>query len=316
MTDDGLDDLVMRPKRQYRRKSVEVIETFAETPAEIPAEVLERDPLHAPEIDGLAATWRPDGGPEMNRWDGELTPDILARFRSHSVTGGHQKRPDQRGIGEGGWYLPVHDRRQGDARLARDVARLRGMVRDPKLFDRLMVDDGRCGGAKWVVNGQRVTSTSIWSAYYACRIVELTEGRDVETVVDIGGGYGHLAHVLAQFFPRVVLVELPIVLMLAHEWSDKHPATAGKVTLCHPYEDWSGDLVINTHSFQHMLPSNLDWYHQRFVAAPPRCMYLVNRVVKRDPTDVEFASYPFLTMFNTVEERMLSKKHIEFFGER
>lgn len=312
MSDDGLDELVARPKRTYRRKSVEVIETFAE----VPAEVMERDPLHEPGIDGLAATWRPDGGPEMNRWDGGLSPEILARFRSHSVTGGHQKRPDQRGIGEGGWYLPVPDRRQGDARLARDAAKLRGMVADPKLFDRLMVDDGLCGGAKWVVNGQRVTSTSIWSAYYACRVIELTEGRGVETVVDLGGGYGHLAHVLAAFFPRVVLVELPIVLALAREWSDKHPATADKVTLCHPYEEWSGDLVINTHSFQHMTADNLRWYDARFRQSPPSCMYLVNRVVKRDDTDVEFAEYPFLSMFNTEDERMLSRKHIEWFGVR
>ena len=77
MTDDGLDELVARPKRTYRRKSVEVIETFAE----VPAEVMDRDPLHELGIDGLAATWRPDGGPEMNRWDGGLSPEILARFR-------------------------------------------------------------------------------------------------------------------------------------------------------------------------------------------------------------------------------------------
>lgn len=294
-------DLPAKPKRT-RRKA-------AETAVEVPAEILERDPLHEPHIDGLAGTWRPDGGPEMNRWDGDLTPEILERFRAHSVTGGHQKRPDQRGVGEGGWYLPVHDRRQGDARLTREVAKRRGMVRDPKLFDRLMVDDGRCGGAKWVVNGRRVTSTSIWSAYYACRILELTEGRDIKSVVDIGGGYGHLAHLLTEFFPSVTLVELPIVLVLAREWTDR-------VTLAHPYEEWAGDLVINTMSMQHMTADNLRWYDARFRMSPPSCMYLVNRVVKRDDTDTEFSGYPWLGMYSTVSERMVSKKHIEWFGER
>ena len=303
------EEATARPRR--RRKAPDATDA-----PDVQAEVLERDPLHESEVDGLAASWKPDGGPEMNRWDGELTDDILSRFRAHCIVGGHHKRPDQRGIGEGGWYLPVVDRRQGETKLAREIAKLRPRVRDPKLFDRLMVDDGSCGGQKWVVNGQRVTSTSIWSAFYACRILELTEGRDVKTVVDLGGGYGHLAHVLAQFFPSVVLVELPIVLTLAREWSDKHPATADKVTLCHPYEEWTGDLVVNTHSFQHMTERNLRWYDARFRENPPACMYLVNRVIKKDGTDVPFSEYPWLGMYSTVDERMVTKRHVEWFGER
>lgn len=300
MTDDDVSEVFgdptayvepLPPRRTYRRRAV--------------APVVEPD-------DG--PTWRPDGGPEMNRYSGELTPEILSRFRAHSVTGGHQKRPDQRGIGEGGWYLPVTDRRQGEVRLARDIAKLRPRVRDPKLFDKLMVDDGACGGQKWAVNGHRVTSTSIWTAFYACRILELTEGRGVKSAVDIGGGYGHLAHVLAGFFPTVTVVELPIVLALAKEWSAAHPATADRVTLVHPYEDWSGDLVVNTMSMQHMTAANLDWYDQRFRAAPPQCIYLVNRVVKRDPTDVEFRDYPFLPLFNVESERRVTGKHVEYFG--
>jgi hypothetical protein len=311
VTDETLSDPIAeetpfeKPKRTYRRKNAE--EPTGDVP-DVLAEVMERDPLHEPEIDGLAGTWRPDGGPEMNRWSGELTPEILARFRAHCVTGGHQKRPDQSRTDDDGWYIHP-SRADGDARLARDVAKLRPLVRDPKLFDKLMIDDGRCGGAKWVVSGQRVTSTSIWSAFYACRILELTEGRDIQSVVDLGGGYGHLAHILADHFPSVRLVELPICLALAREWTDK-------VTLSHPYEEWTGDLVINTMSMQHMTADNLDWYDGQFRARPPRCMYLVNRTTKRDPTDVPFADYPFLSMFNTVSERMLTGKHIEWFGER
>lgn len=278
-----------RPRRVYRRHTVEPV---------------------AP-----VGTWRPDGGPEMARFDGELTPEILSRFRAHSVSGGHQKRPDQREIVEGGWYRPVTDRAAGDARLAREVAKLRPMVSDPKLFDRLMVDDGTCGGAKWVVNGNRVTSSSIWSAFYTCRILEFTKGRDVERVVDLGGGYGHLAHMLAEFFPSVVLVDLPIVLALAGEWSAQHPATADRVRLAHPYEDWSGDLLINCHSFQHMTPANLRWYDARFRENPPACMYSVNRVIKRDPTDTPFYEYPWLPLYSTVSEQRL-RKQVEWFGIR
>lgn len=313
MTDEKLGDpfaetndpvFEEKPKRTRRRKA---------DPEPDPVDVFARDPLHEPGVDGLVGTWRPDGGPEMNRWDAELTPEILDRFRAHCVTGGHQKRPDQSRYDADGWYIHP-PRADGDAKCARYVAKLRGMVADTKLFDRLMVDDGTCGGAKWVVAGQRVTSTSIWSAFYACRILELTAGRDVRSVVDIGGGYGHLAHVLAEFFPSVTVVELPIVIQLAQRWSEAHPATADKVTLCHPYEEWAGDLVVNTMSMQHMTADNLRWYDAQFQARPPRCMYLVNRVVKRDPTDVPFGDYPWLSRFSTESERMISGKHVEWFG--
>ena len=259
-------------------------------------------------------TWQPIGGPEMDRWDGEATPDVLARFRAHKVSGGHQKPPDQRRATADGWYVPIVDRRPGEAILRTEARRFRSMVADKGLFDRLMVDDGSCGGAEWIVEGRRVTSTSIWSAYYACRIVELTEGRDIQTVVDIGGGYGHLAHVLAGLFPHVVLVELPIVLALAREWSAAHPQTNLELRL--PDELWRGDLVINTMSMQHMTPRNLDWYAARFRAEPPACMYLVNRVVKRHATDVEMNRYPFLSLFDPVAERKLTGKHVEWFGTR
>ncbi len=298
MTDDDLTGVFCdpspyaeppKPRRSYRRHTVEPV--------------------------AQAGTWRPDGGPEMNRYSGELTPAILSRFRAHTVCGGMQKRPDQpKGQSTGEWWQPG-PRHVGEAYLRGQIARLRPMVADQALFSRLMVDSGKCGAAKWVIDGKWITSSSLWAAFYACRILELTAGRDVQSVVDLGGGYGHLAHVLAEFFPSVTLVDLPIPLALAREWSANHPATADKVTLRHPYEEWGAvDLLINTHSFQHMTPDNLAFYDAKIRENPPRLMYSMNRRTVRDETDTVFHNYPWLPLYSTVSERRI-RKHIEWFGE-
>lgn len=292
MTDDDVSEVFgdptayvepLPPKRTYRRRVTAEPETVG--------------------------TWRPTGGPEMNRYSGEITPEILSRFRAHVVSGGMQKRPDQpKGQRTGEWWI-TEPRHSGEAYLRSQIAKLRPLVSDQRLFNRLMIDDGRCGAAKWVIDGQWVTSSSLWSAFYTCRILEFTRDHDVQTVVDLGGGYGHLAHMLSEFFPSVTLVDLPICLKLAEAYTDR-------VAFKHPYEEWGGsDLLVNTHSFQHMTPGNIEYYDAKFREAPPRLMYSVNRVVKRDDTDTVFGDYPWLPLYSTVSEQRI-KKHVEWCGLR
>ena len=256
----------------------------------------------------ITPTWRPDGGPEAVRQTWAYTGESISRFRAHRISGGHQKWPDQSVKFDGDWYVRP-PRKEGEAALRKMRDGFRSGVADAALFDKLIADDGRCGGADWMVDGVRVTSTSIWSAYYACRISELTAGLDIESVVDLGGGYGHLADMLAGLFPSVTLVEQPEVLRLAERWTDR-------VKLCMPDDDWRGDLLINTMSMQHMTPSNLAYYDAKMRQNPPKCLYLVNRRTKRDRTDTPIQDYPFLPLFDCLSERMLTDRHVEWFGVR
>lgn len=130
----------------------------------------------------VAATWRPDGGPEALRTRFDYSPAAIARFRAHRISGGHQKWPDQTKEFDGDWYVrPPRAAAEAELRKLRDA--LRGAVADRGLFDRLAADDGRCGGADWRLDGVRVTSTSISSAFYACRILEVAPR--ARSVVDI-----------------------------------------------------------------------------------------------------------------------------------
>lgn len=249
-------------------------------------------------------TWRPGDGPEAHRSSLDYSPEAIAQFRSHRISAGHQKWPDQTAAFDGDWYArPTAAIAIPALRTMRD--RFRAMVSDVGLFDRLIEDDGRCGGADWRLDGVRVTSTSIWSAYYACRILELAP--HARSVVDIGGGYGHLAHVLAEFYASVTLVDLPEVLRLAEAFTDR-------VTLAHPSGQWGGDLIVNTMSMQHMTPANLAYYGARIAACRPAGLYLVNRTVKRDPTDTPLDAYPFLTDFAEQSRRAIGPSHAEVFA--
>ena len=246
-------------------------------------------------------TWRPDGGPEAIRAGFDYSPAAIARFRAHRVSGGHQKWPDQTAEFDGDWYVrPPRAAAETELRKLRDS--LRPAVADRGLFDRLAADDGRCGGADWRLDGGRVTSTSIWSAFYACRILEVAPR--ARSVVDIGGGYGHLAHLLAEFFPAVTLVELPEVLRLAAAWTDR-------VRLARPDEEWGGELVVNTMSMQHMTPANLAFYGERMLACGANWLYLVNRLVASDQTDTPMQHYPFLGAFAPVSLRRIGPRHAE-----
>lgn len=251
-------------------------------------------------------TWRPDGGPEAIRETYSFSPGVVARFRAHRISGGHQKWPDQAKDFDGDWYVwPPRHAAEATLRKMRD--KRRAQVKDKALFDRLCEDDGRCGAAEWYLDGRRVTSTSIWSAFYTCRLLEIC--RDAETVVDLGGGYGHLAEMLAEFYPHVILVDLPICQALAEEYTTR-------VDLRMPWQEWGGDLLINTMSMQHMTLANLEFYGGRIADSGFQHLYLVNRTTRKDPTDTPIDEYPFLTLFEERSSRMLGKRHKELFVER
>ena len=52
------------------------------------------------------------------------------------------------------------------------------------------------------------------------------------------------------------------------------------------------DIVVNTMSMQHMTNKNLNYYFTQIERLHPKYLYLVNRNIKRDPTDIEIQNYP------------------------
>jgi len=62
-------------------------------------------------------------------------------------------------------------------------------------------------------------------------------------------------------------------------------------------------LAVNTMSFQHMTSRNLQYYGALMRALDTRMVYLLNRIVRRDPTDVPIAEYPFLSQYRIAMDR-------------
>lgn len=255
------------------------------------------------------ATWRPNGGPEEHRDSNVLTDEILANFRNHKVVGGHAKWPNQTDkLDDHGFYLPDG---KGDERKAVEEMyyALSKMSPNPTEFNQCVEDDASFGMRTWEVRPPNyeehlinVSTTSIFNAYYASSIHSLIKqvgGR----IVDIGGGYGHLAKELSRYAEQVTLVELPANIPLAEAYLE---GTAVKVQ--HPKLDFPQcDIIVNTMSFQHMLPENLDYYHKRILDSGAKAIYTVNRLAKKDATDTPIYDYPFWQDFFPI--------HVKAFGQ-
>jgi len=259
-------------------------------------------------------TWKPNGGPEEHRGSTELTPEIMANFRNHSVVGGHAKWPNQTdNVDEQGFFIPDDNGEKAAQEVRNMYHTLLQMSPNPEMFRRHVKDDGSFGMRTWKVWDRNsnssalfteqvsVSTTSIFNAYYASvlgGLVRQIGGR----VVDIGGGYGHLARELSSFCEQVSVVELPANIPLAEAY-----LADTDVKVLHPADSFEADIIVNTMSFQHMTQANLEYYTKKIVDSGAKAVYTVNRMTKRDPTDVVIYEYPLWEHFFPI--------HVKGFGQ-
>lgn len=181
-----------------------------------------------------------------------------------------------------------------------------------------------------------VTEAQVRYCYYRSRIERFAE-RPLGTVLEIGAGYGGLAAELLRRVPirRYVIVELPDAIPLAYfhlRMSFDCPMQA----LSRPGEPvdpaarivilpaWklpelapSVDLCLNTMSFHHMMPEALAYYLRQIDRLGAQQLYLVNRDVKRDSTDVIISKYPIPPSYALADRRPYPfEPHVEMVYRR
>jgi len=266
-----------------------------------------------------------------------VTPGTLASFRCSPISAGTQNWPDRTpgdAVGEDGLYAP---RSPADTETAAQAvalgiqefgARLPSELVEAYLH--LALDDDRCGGRPVEVPGLGpVTESSIRFAYYGVLLSELVH--DGDTVLEIGAGFGGTCSRLLQRRRdiRYIITDLPLNLLLAAHflgsrlgarvrpiWTEDALADAdGQVLLVAPWlvERLAGPvhLAVNTMSFQHMTRRNLEYYGALLATLGTKMLYMVNRVGRRDPTDVPLAEYPFLPQYRPAMDRPFGERSRE-----
>ena len=167
-----------------------------------------------------------------------------------------------------------------------------------------------------------LSDIGIRMSYYSHRIKSVTdEGMEI---LEIGAGYGALSVYLSGYYSRYIIVDLPENLMLAAEFLSNLKIPFGTIKN-YPNDDISvyllsgGDLsriknvdvVINIMSMQHMSSRNLEYYFQEIARLNPKILYLLNRNIKRDPTDTEIQNYPIPTNFGVKKSNRIFSKHYD-----
>jgi hypothetical protein len=147
------------------------------------------------------------------------------------------------------------------------------------------------------------TEIAMRMSYYSHRIKKLNQKQPV--IMEIGAGYGALSSYLAGCYSKYIIVDLIENLILASEFLKEAGISFGTIS------DFTNDdvsvllltggdiqklqkvdIVINTMSMQHMSSRNLTYYFGHIERLDPEFIYLVNRNIKRDPTDTEIQNYP------------------------
>jgi hypothetical protein len=156
-----------------------------------------------------------------------------------------------------------------------------------------------------------VTEAQLRYLYYRRQIQSLV-GESFASVLEIGGGHGGLAAELLQHLPigKYFIVELPEALPLAYFYlracfdcpiqvlyrAEDVVDPAARIVILAPWklQELGGevDLLINTMSFQHMMPESLEFYLRQTDRLKAKHLYMVNRDTKRDPTDLIISEYP------------------------
>jgi hypothetical protein len=157
----------------------------------------------------------------------------------------------------------------------------------------------------------RLTEAQIRFLYYRLRL-EALGGKECDTIIEIGGGFGGLCGELMQHWivRRYIIVELPESVPLCYFYlkalldapiqvlykpGDVVDPEARIVVVppwILPFLEPPLGLAINTMSFQHMNAKNLRFYFRELERIRIAKMYLVNRNQVRDPEDVIMDDYP------------------------
>ena len=148
-----------------------------------------------------------------------------------------------------------------------------------------------------------LSDIGIRMSYYSHRIKKLKLKNPV--VLEIGAGYGALSAYLNGHYSSYFIVDLPENLILASEFLGSIGVKTGTIAN-YPSDDISVfllsgadlttvdgvDVVVNIMSMQHMSKKNLEYYFGEISRINPKYLYLVNRNIKRDPSDIEVQNYP------------------------
>ena len=169
-------------------------------------------------------------------------------------------------------------------------------------------------------------------SYYFSNVKHERKLEDESSILEIGGGFGALALLYCRQFPldTYYLVDLPENLLLAYI-----NLTQGGIpvaTIDNVHADFRGvilltgdeiasvnkaDIFVNTMSFQHMNLRNIEFFFSHLFRIQPKKMYFVNRLEKRDPTDISILDYPKNVNYRLKKQnRIFTHKHLEQVWER
>ena len=176
---------------------------------------------------------------------------------------------------------------------------------------------------KFSILNNYVNDISIRMSYYSHRIQKINFDKPI--IMEIGSGYGALSSCLKGHYSKFIIVDLIENLILASEFLNESGINFGTISDLSnnnvPVLLLSGgdmrsvdkvDIVVNTMSMQHMTNQNLNYYFGEIERLHPKYIYLVNRNIKRDLTDVEIQNYPIPSRYNAKKSNPIyGKKYTE-----
>lgn len=136
------------------------------------------------------------------------------------------------------------------------------------------------------------TEAQVRAAYYRKRIERFIESLDDMRVVDIGGGYGHLAGELLRFHrvQRVTVVERPEIAPLTRWYLGHWKQERTRVESPQAIESIpTADLAISTTALQHLGPDEVR--HYLAYVSQAQWAYLVHRDQPRTQGEVRMADF-------------------------
>jgi hypothetical protein len=256
------------------------------------------------------------------------TPGLLRGFRHTFLAAGRHNFPDspsKTAYLDWGGGVPFQTRWRGAIHLLKMAWTLyrhrpfrlteldSNLVGQPTTYD---LPAQLCGSTV------HMTEAQLRYLYYRRQLTEALGG-SLSTVLEIGGGYGGLAAELLQRMNigRYYLVELPESVPLAYFYlrasfdcpvqvlsTPEDPVDpAARIIILPAWKLQSItepiSLLINTMSFQHMMPESVRFYLAQADRLQARHLYLVNRDSKRDPTDLPISQYPIPASYRVASRR-------------
>ncbi len=163
-----------------------------------------------------------------------------------------------------------------------------------------------------------VSESSIRYWYYSNIILNI--GSKANTILEVGAGYGGLCKKILKTKKKLkyIIIDLPHNCKLINYYlnnNDIHTTNSYEyfinnqsVLVLEPGEIskiiCNVDIAVNTMSFQHMELDQLQEYFQLFKRLNVKFIYHVNRVEKRDPSDIGCDNYPVSDIYEISWSRM------------